>query len=868
MREYRDEKSSFDESTSAGFAWTDLAADCWAPNKPTQISSKRDSGAVEDDLTQIALVAALAAGAAGVIYMVRSRGDGGPATAPGSKKAPVTEPKENAKTLPAEADTKIIPQPEPKTAIIEPKTAVIEPKTAVIEPKTAVIESKTAVTEPKTAVIEVKPKVTTEPPSPRLVPGAVLEIGASKFTVHTYDFSRDLLVLATGDQNYSAQRLSADKVAADYESFSLNGKDYLRHKTKGDTLYEVTKSFPDESKDIASTDLVGMRISKIARQAGVKPTELSSRKAIEGVNRIFLSAVTRLPAPAFVNSEESGEFNGRKVTVRTDGLKDREVEIDGKKFNFEGFNKGWFFSPNFAGPDHEKFAIGNTKVGVTTLNAQDFAKVHAELVPELYRACQKGGELYGKVAQFKTLDPMYPLVPDWELLLPYNDSKEPGNILKPGPTGQDTKGFTVFCTDAEAAMEVQKHIDNFLSKKGLSLTGNINTQNMCDRTRSSEGARRATITRDLFETGYRGSEIGAILPKEISDAARRYAEQQVKNKSGNWQKYSSVQDLYENFESGLLKKQVLNQIAADCKFDPSCKLRYSSENKLMFVDVANTKRTFNGDTYISEAGAKGLVTYDSKTGEISKGLTGRPAFFGLISKLEKSLDVALEPAHLEAARIKAERTAPSSDTKTDTTSVPSEAPTMAKDAGVPATFLDAKERAAAEKVLRDLNPKLTQMNIFKRLVDAEINDTVDPAEKETLKALKKKLAGLDATSGPKTVDAILPPEEVPVSSNRVAGSEPVGAGPSPTGEGAGGLPGADKSATALRPGPKPSLTGDGKEALDPNGTKPGETAGESKPRLKAEVKDKPSSGIQKNLGRATGAFILLDAALQYALGEK
>lgn len=835
MREYSDGKSSFGEAQSTGFVWTDLAADCWAPNKNSQLCSKQDSRTIEDDLAQIAIVAALAAGAAGVIYRVRSRGDGGSDTAPGSKKAPGTEPKENANKSPASADTKIIPPPEPKTE-----------------------------------VIEVKPRVKSEQPTPRLVLGEVLEIGGSKFSVHTCDFTKDLLVLSTGEHDFFAAKLSADKVAADYESVSLNGKDYLRHKTSGDKLYEVTRSLPDGSKEITGTDLIGMRLSKIARQAGVTPTDLSSRKVIEGINRIFLSEVARLPAPDFVNSTESGEFNGRKVTVRTDGLRNREVEIDGKKFNFEGFNKGWFFSPNFAGPERETFAIGNTKVGVTTLNAQDFAKVHAELVPELFRACQKGGELYGKVAQFKTQDPMYPLVPGWEHLLPYNDKKKPADILKPGPTGQDSKGFTVFCTDAEAAMEVQKHIDTFLSKKGLDLTGNINTKNMCDRTRNSEGARRATITRDLFEPGYRGLERGATLPQEISEGVRRYAEQQFKNRSGSWQKFSSVQDLYENFERGLLKKQVLNQIAEECKFDPSCKLRYSEENKLMFVDQANTQISSDG-LYISEANAERQVTYDTKTGEISKGLTGRPAFYGLISKLETSMDLALEPAHLEAARVKAERTALPSDSKpaSDTTSAPSDTTAMAKDASAPAAHLDAKERAAAEKVLGRLNPKLTQMKIFMSLVDAEINETIDPAEKETLRALKKKLAGLNATSGPKTVDAILAPAETPVSSTRVAAVEPVvGAGSSPAVAGAGGLAGTDTSATALRPGPKSSLTGEGKEVVDPSGTKSGESATEGKPRLKSEVKDKPSAGIQKNLGRSTGVLILVDAALQYAFGEK
>ncbi len=207
---------------------------------------------------------------------------------------------------------------------------------------------------------------------------------------------------------------------------------------------------------------------------------------------------------------------------------------------------------------------------------------------------------------------------------------------------------------------------------------------------------------------------------------------------------------------------------------------------------------------------------------------------------------------------------------------PTDKSATAKENVVPATLLDAKERAAAAKVLGQLNPKHVQLKIFADLVDAQMNTTFDPVEKETLRALKRKLASMDPVNGPKFVEAILPSSETEMFSKGATFAEIKGPA-TPTG-GTGGpsglsVPGMDKpSPTAFRPGPAVKLDGPGKDVLDPSGKKTAEVAaGEGKPLSPERVlegKGKGTSGYHKNMGRATGILILVDAALGFALQDK
>ncbi len=205
---------------------------------------------------------------------------------------------------------------------------------------------------------------------------------------------------------------------------------------------------------------------------------------------------------------------------------------------------------------------------------------------------------------------------------------------------------------------------------------------------------------------------------------------------------------------------------------------------------------------------------------------------------------------------------------------PTDKSSTPKEVFVAATPLDAKEKAVAAKVLGKVNPKNMQIKIFQTLVDSQLLTTIDPAEKETLRSLKTKLAALDPINGPKFVDAIISLEAQAFSNGPMFADAKGAPGLAPGGtEGPRPFAGMDKPApTAFHPGPASVLDGKNKDPLAPTSdTKPVDrSAGTAKegPKVALEKGKGSGGGFQKNMGRATGVLILLDAALNLALQEK
>jgi predicted nucleic acid-binding Zn-ribbon protein len=277
----------------------------------------------------------------------------------------------------------------------------------------------------------------------------------------------------------------------------------------------------------------------------------------------------RTEKPAAPNTEEGnvkvyfkgeGEVDGKKVSIEIahklkpdgshvtnsdgDWIKRVTYEVNGRKYVLEG--SSWFHAPSFT-PTY-----GDVKLHVTTVNAQDLAKVQATLIPELFEAAKPGGPLHGKLHSFKTINPINGI-----------DSKHLNwGEVRPGDKGQDAKGFTIYATDEVAAKEVYDWISAKLAEKGLKLEGHENTANVGDRTRDKNASNRVSIERDFFAKApvRLADSHPDLLSNEqlLAEGVKDYAERKAREKAPGW-------DIQIYGPDGNLTKEAIDSFLKDAE---------------------------------------------------------------------------------------------------------------------------------------------------------------------------------------------------------------------------------------------------------------------------------------------------------------
>ncbi|MBX9670304.1 MAG: hypothetical protein K2X93_22080 [Candidatus Obscuribacterales bacterium] len=366
-----------------------------------------------------------------------------------------------------------------------------------------------------------------------------------------------------------------------------------------------------------------------------------------------LSAVTLPPAGRTEFSNQSGTEG--KAKFSTDGVYERVVEVDGKMYRLKcgttakGGSDPWFYATDLPGG---KSASADVKITVLVRNPEDLVKLQAELIPEIYRACETGKPLNGLITAVKTMDPMHHFIPNLGEQVPWqNRSLATGR-------GQGAKGFTIYCKDAASAALAQAHFDSFLLSKGLAFPSDFRPGTLADGFVNNEGSRRVALTRDQFELGTRFGDFGALLPTELSDAARQLAEKRVNERAPGWESYKSPRDLYG--ADGRLKYDALQKLGNEFGLDnATARLVYSDNisgeprNQLMLLneDTALQHRTKGARLYLGEDGARHTYVRQSD-GSIkpNEGLTHRPAMVEVAKVCSKELGQDLDLARLATKR--------------------------------------------------------------------------------------------------------------------------------------------------------------------------------------------------------------------------
>ncbi len=367
-----------------------------------------------------------------------------------------------------------------------------------------------------------------------------------------------------------------------------------------------------------------------------------------------LSAVTLPPADKPVFSNQSGTEG--KAKFSTDGVYERVVEVDGKTYRLKcadttakGGSDPWFYATDLPGG---KSASADVKITVLVRNPEDLVKLQAELIPEIYRACETGKPLNGLITAVKTMDPMHHFIPNLGEQVPWqNRSLATGR-------GQGAKGFTIYCKDAASAALAQAHFDSFLLSKGLAFPSDFRPGTLADGFVNNEGSRRVALTRDQFELGTRFGDLGALLPTELSDAARQLAEKRVNERAPGWESYKSPRDLYG--ADGRLKNDALKKLGNEFGLDnATARLVYSDNisgeprNQLMLLneDTALQHRTKGARLYLGEDGARHTYVRQSD-GSINpnEGLTHRPAMVEVAKVCGKELGQDFDLARLAIKR--------------------------------------------------------------------------------------------------------------------------------------------------------------------------------------------------------------------------
>jgi len=355
----------------------------------------------------------------------------------------------------------------------------------------------------------------------------------------------------------------------------------------------------------------------------------------------------------FKDAEGEKEIGTHKVKVRTEGEGTRIFTVDGKEYRLTG--SAWYKSPTFTGDDGRPLDHGDVKLHIATRSPSDLAKVQAELIPELIKATQPGGPLHGKLALFKTHDPMYAVQDDWQEKVWINQGRK--EYFMPGEKGQNAKGFTLYPTNAKAAQEVYDYVSKFLEEKGLKLEGEVQSGNVADGSLDKSHSNRVSLERDIFEQGSRGYSEGALLSPELNQGMKDLAEKHVKENAKGWEQFKTAADLYEGDpKNGRLKDSALELLAKECKLDPkTTRLTYADPHpgepvrRLLLISNDGGSSAHNDGFYLTESGTKKTPVYDGE-GKLVEGLNGRPAYYEMSKVVGEALARDLDPARVEVAK--------------------------------------------------------------------------------------------------------------------------------------------------------------------------------------------------------------------------
>lgn len=462
--------------------------------------------------------------------------------------------------------------------------------------------------------------------------GDFFEIDGEKRVVAEIDNESKYALVQEKSDTRPARVLNPSEadLARDFKQMKVGNNVYYFNESSGD-VYQPTGN-GREMKEVKNRSVWSVEQIKVAQ----------SPEAREALN-----------PPPLEKPQGERVINGHVVKVTTDGPM-RTVNIDGVEVKLAG--NGWY-QTDLKDADGRYISHGDVKLHVFGKDPKDLAKVQAELIPELVRATQPGGPLYGKIGSFKTHDPMYMVQDGWEDRAVGNADRM--DKFMPGPTGQNAKGFTIYPRDAEAAKEVRDHISKFLTERGLRMTEPVNSGNVADSTIDRQASNRVSLERDVVEKGYfKDVREGALLAEEQNKAAREYAERKVAEGAKGWEAFKSPADLYADQKSGILKDSVLNLLSDDFKLDPkACELVYAdpilgeAERRLMLV-TADKSYGYKGGFYLDESKCKKEkdIAYDFE-GRLKSGLTGRSAYYEIAKVLSASSGKDLDPANLRVQAI-------------------------------------------------------------------------------------------------------------------------------------------------------------------------------------------------------------------------
>ncbi len=345
------------------------------------------------------------------------------------------------------------------------------------------------------------------------------------------------------------------------------------------------------------------------------------------------SSVTSIPLPesgeGFQNLDSDSEFadsadsadsaDEPKVEVTPDfENKQRIITVNGEKFQLFQLG-GWF------GPAGDPLAITSVKVHVLMTDSTNLKSQQAALIPELIRAAGPGGPLEGKLLIWKTRDPLLYSNPDLARQYSYADE-----------FGENNKAFTLYCSDPEAAKEVQQYVDDYLKKNNIPSAG-------------------VETVRDSYNIGLKGNREGALIPEEMNKGIKEFAEKKVKE--GAWKEFQSVDQLYD--QSGKFNEKALSRLNKEFGMDgKSATLTYSDgpNSKLMLLsNTQNEKGKYyskgrENRFYLSDHGAQSKCVRNEQ-GDVVEGLTDRPALKEISRVLTDKLGKSYDPVDLEIERV-------------------------------------------------------------------------------------------------------------------------------------------------------------------------------------------------------------------------
>lgn len=463
-------------------------------------------------------------------------------------------------------------------------------------------------------------------------PGDHFDIDGEKLVVAEVDKTGKYALIEEKPGNRPARVInpSIEEMTRDFKPLEVGDKVYYINDSTGD-VYEPTGN--------------GRELKEVQNRSAWPVKDLRGA-ASDAFKEIFQ------PKEASDNVSGEREINGHKVKVTSDGPV-RKVSIDGKEYKLYG--NSWF-SHDFAGPNEKVIPHGDVKIHVYGKDPKDLAKVQAELIPELMRATEPGGPLYGKLGGFKTHDPMHMVQDGWENVTPVNDGRT--EKFMPGPTGQNAKGFTIYPRDAEAAKQVQEYLGKFLAERGLRMDEKVDTQNVGDRS-LDKSSNRVSLERDLYEVGKVGKLTeGALLLPEQESALKELAEKKIAAGAKGWEQFKTSADLYTDESRTMLKDAVLGQLSREFKLDPRLSslvyadaLPGDTQRRVMLVTNDGSHK-HKGSYYLDESRARKEkdITYDSD-GKLKTGLTGRPAMYEIAKVLSESSGKDLDPAILRAEQV-------------------------------------------------------------------------------------------------------------------------------------------------------------------------------------------------------------------------